>query len=94
MSQPFDLSRFPDLPPEVLKAFAAQQTALEAARTSSCTTFWFSWFLLPITRSTMVMLCTAMTTSIIVSTTSSAIPSVNGTNNQFNTLPRIPSSGP
>jgi transposase len=32
MSQPFDLSRFPDLPPEVVKAFAAQQTALEAAR--------------------------------------------------------------
>ena len=35
MSQPFDLSRFPDLPPEVLKAFAAQQTALEAARTEA-----------------------------------------------------------
>jgi transposase len=32
MSQPFDLSRFPDLPPEVLTAFAAQQAALEAAR--------------------------------------------------------------
>ncbi len=32
MSQPFDLSRFPDLPPEVVTAFAAQQTALEAAR--------------------------------------------------------------
>ena len=32
MSQPFDLSLFPDLPPEVVKAFAAQQAALEAAR--------------------------------------------------------------
>jgi transposase len=32
MSQPFDLRRFPDLPPEVVTAFAAQQTALEAAR--------------------------------------------------------------
>ena len=32
MSQPFDLSRFPDLPPEVVTAFATQQTALEAAR--------------------------------------------------------------
>lgn len=32
MSKPFDLSQFPDLPPEVVKAFAAQQTALEAAR--------------------------------------------------------------
>ena len=31
MSQPFDLSLFPDLPPEVVKAFAAQQAALEAA---------------------------------------------------------------
>lgn len=32
MSQSFDLSLFPDLPLEVLKAFAAQQAALEAAR--------------------------------------------------------------
>ena len=32
MSQPFDLSRFPGLPPEVVKAFAAQQAALDAAR--------------------------------------------------------------
>lgn len=32
MSQPFDLSRFPDLPPDVVKAFATQQAALEAAR--------------------------------------------------------------
>ncbi|MBE0455509.1 MAG: IS66 family transposase [Roseovarius sp.] len=32
MSQLFDLSRFPDLPPEVLTVFAAQQAALEAAR--------------------------------------------------------------
>lgn len=32
MSQPFDLSQFPDLPPEVVQAFAAQQAALEAAR--------------------------------------------------------------
>jgi transposase len=32
MSQPFDLSPFPDLPPEVVKAFAAQQKALEHAR--------------------------------------------------------------
>ena len=32
MSQPFDLSQFPDLPPEVVKAFAAQQKALEHAR--------------------------------------------------------------
>jgi transposase len=32
MSQLFDLSRFPDLPPEVLTAFATQQAALEAAR--------------------------------------------------------------
>lgn len=32
MSQPFDLSRFPDLPPEVATAFAVQQAALEAAR--------------------------------------------------------------
>jgi transposase len=32
MSQPFDLSQFPDLPPEVMKAFAAQSAALEAAR--------------------------------------------------------------
>ena len=32
MSQLLDLSQFPDLPPEVVRAFAAQQTALEAAR--------------------------------------------------------------
>ena len=32
MSQPFDLSQFPDLPPEVVKAFVAQSAALEAAR--------------------------------------------------------------
>ena len=32
MSQPFDLIQFPDLPPEVVQAFAAQQAALEAAR--------------------------------------------------------------
>jgi transposase len=32
MSQAFDLSQFPDLPPEVMKAFAAQSAALEAAR--------------------------------------------------------------
>lgn len=32
MSQPFDLSQFPDLPPEVMKVFAAQSAALEAAR--------------------------------------------------------------
>ncbi len=32
MSQPLDLSQFPDLPPEVVKAFVAQQSALEAAR--------------------------------------------------------------
>jgi transposase len=32
MSRPFDLSQFPDLPPEVVKAFAAQSAALEAAR--------------------------------------------------------------
>jgi transposase len=32
MSQPFDLSQFPDIPPEVVRAFAAQQAALEAAR--------------------------------------------------------------
>jgi transposase len=32
MSQPFDLSQFPDLPPEVVKAFAAQKVALEAAQ--------------------------------------------------------------
>ena len=32
MSQPFDLSQFLDLPPEVMKAFAAQSAALEAAR--------------------------------------------------------------
>jgi transposase len=32
MPQPFDLRQFPDLPPAVVKAFAAQQSALEAAR--------------------------------------------------------------
>lgn len=32
MSQPFDLSQFPDLPPEVVEAFSAQARALEAAR--------------------------------------------------------------
>ncbi len=32
MSQPFDLSQFPDLPPAVVKAFAAQLAALESAR--------------------------------------------------------------
>ena len=32
MSQLLDLGRFPDLPPEVVTAFAAQQAALEAAR--------------------------------------------------------------
>jgi transposase len=32
MSHPFDLSLFPDLPPEVVKAFAAQQVALETAQ--------------------------------------------------------------
>ena len=32
MSQPFDLSQFPDLPAEVVQAFAAQQAALETAR--------------------------------------------------------------
>ncbi|OWU68982.1 IS66 family transposase [Phaeobacter sp. 22II1-1F12B] len=32
MSQPLDLSQFPDLPPEVVKAFAAQTAALEAAQ--------------------------------------------------------------
>ena len=32
MSQAFDLSQFPDLPPEVVKAFAAQQAELEAAQ--------------------------------------------------------------
>ena len=32
MSHSFDLSQFPDLPPEVVKAFAAQSAALEAAR--------------------------------------------------------------
>ena len=31
MSQPFDLSQFPDLPPEVVQAFSAQQKALEHA---------------------------------------------------------------
>jgi transposase len=32
MSQPIDLSRFLDLPPEVVRAFAAQQAELEAAQ--------------------------------------------------------------
>jgi transposase len=32
MSSPFDISRFPDLPPEVMRAFEAQQAALEASR--------------------------------------------------------------
>ena len=32
MSQSFDLSQFPDLPPEVVKAFVAQSAALEVAR--------------------------------------------------------------
>ena len=32
MTSTFDISRFPDLPPEVLKAFEAQQAALEASR--------------------------------------------------------------
>jgi len=32
MYSPFDISRFPDLPPEVLRAFEAQQAALEASR--------------------------------------------------------------
>jgi len=32
MSQPLDLSQFPDLPPEVVKAFAAQKAALDAAQ--------------------------------------------------------------
>jgi transposase len=32
MSQPFDLSQFPDLPSQVMKAFAAQSAALDAAR--------------------------------------------------------------
>ena len=32
MSQSFDLSQFPDLPPQVVKAFAAQSAALDAAR--------------------------------------------------------------
>jgi transposase len=32
MSQPFDIDPFSDLPPEVMKAFAAQSAGLEAAR--------------------------------------------------------------
>jgi transposase len=32
MSQPFDPSQFPDLPPDVVMAFAAQQAALTTAR--------------------------------------------------------------
>lgn len=35
MSQRLDLSQFPDLPPEVVKAFADQQAALEAARSEA-----------------------------------------------------------
>jgi hypothetical protein len=35
MSQPFDLSQFPDLPPEVVTANAAQQAALETARSEA-----------------------------------------------------------
>jgi hypothetical protein len=35
MSQPFDLSQFPDLPPEVVKAFETQQAALEKAQFES-----------------------------------------------------------
>ncbi len=34
MSQPFDLNPFPDLPPEVMKAFAAQSAALEDLETA------------------------------------------------------------
>jgi transposase len=32
MPQPFDLSQFPDLPPEVVKAFAAVQFELSVER--------------------------------------------------------------
>lgn len=32
MPQPAGLSQFPDLPPEVVKAFVAQSAALEVAR--------------------------------------------------------------
>ena len=32
MSEPFDIRQFPGLPPEVVKAFEAQQIALESAR--------------------------------------------------------------
>lgn len=32
MSEPFDIRQFPELPPEVVKAFEAQRAALEAAR--------------------------------------------------------------
>lgn len=32
MSEPFDIHQFPGLPPEVVKAFKAQQIALESAR--------------------------------------------------------------
>lgn len=32
MSQPVDLSQFPDLPPEVVKAFAAMEFELSAER--------------------------------------------------------------
>ena len=35
MSPNLDLSQFPDLPPEVVKAFADQQAALEAARSEA-----------------------------------------------------------
>ncbi|WP_323776985.1 IS66 family insertion sequence element accessory protein TnpB [Leisingera sp.] len=36
MSQPFDLSPFPDLPPEAIEAFETQQAALDAARVATC----------------------------------------------------------
>ena len=36
MSQPFDLSRFPDLPPEVVKAFGAVQFELSVERAANC----------------------------------------------------------
>ncbi|WP_292295118.1 IS66 family transposase zinc-finger binding domain-containing protein, partial [Marivita sp.] len=32
MSEPFDIRQFPEIPPEVVKAFEAQRAALEAAR--------------------------------------------------------------
>jgi hypothetical protein len=34
MSQPFDIDPFPDLPPEVMKAFAAHSAALEDLETA------------------------------------------------------------